>query len=106
MLQVNELLRSKLAHIFSLKLEIPVEFFVTITDVSASPDLRNATVYLSILPEKNQREGMAWIINNRKEVQRLLGKETRKMKNTPKMLFKLDEQESRSQEIYDLIDQK
>ena len=66
MLQVNELLRSKLAHIFSLKLEIPVEFFVTITDVSASPDLRNATVYLSILPEKNQREGMAWIINNRK----------------------------------------
>ncbi len=88
MLQVNELLRSRLAHIFSLKLEIPVEFFVTITDVTASPDLRNATVYLSILPEKNQREGMAWIINNRKEIQRLLGKENKKrMKNNTKNSF-------------------
>lgn len=105
MIQVNELLRDKLAHIFSIRLEIPVEFFVTVTRIVASNDLRNATVWLSILPNNKAREGMAWIVNHRKEAQRLLGKETRRMKNTPVLLFKHDDQEVRSHEIYDLIDE-
>ena len=104
MIQVNELLRDKLAHILSLKVEIPVDFFVTVARVSASNDMRNATVWLSILPENNARSGIAWLVNHRKQIQRFLGQEVRRMKNTPKLLFKLDEQEKRSQEIYDLID--
>ena len=104
MLQVNEVLRERLAHIFSIKLEIPVEFFVTIIRVNASPDLRNATVWISVLPKGKERDGMAWLINHRKEIQKILGVETKKMKNTPQLFFKLDMTGEKTQDIYDLMD--
>jgi len=104
MLQVNELLRDKLAHVFSQELEIPVDFFITITKVSASNDLRAAKVWLSVLPFDKARQGMAWVINHRKEVQRLLGKQTKKMKNTPILRFELDQSEQKSSEIYEIMD--
>lgn len=101
--KVNSLIHQKLGEVFSQVLEIPTEYFVTITRVQTSSDLRNATIYLSVLPFTNSEKALAFIIRNRNQVQKELGKRV-KIKYTPKLYFKLDDTEEKASKIEELID--
>ena len=102
--QVNGMLHQRLAEVFSQKVEVPFEFFITITKIDCSKDLKHARVFLSILPFDKSQKALGWIIKNRGEIQKQLSKLLKNFRNTPKLKYIIDETEEKSNEIYDLID--
>jgi len=55
MRRVDEAVRQVLADVIAEELKDPRVGFVTVTDVSTSPDLRSARVYVSVLGEEPAR---------------------------------------------------
>lgn len=104
MLQINEKIHHLLAELFSQGIEIPVEFFISVTKISCAPDLRSAKVFVSILPFDKSEEGLQWLIDNRKQIQGLFGKKAN-LKYTPMLKFVIDESEEGADEIFSLMDQ-
>ena len=79
--------------------------FITITRSEVSPDLRYATVYVSVLGEDNiKMETMRAIKENTSFVRKSLGK-VMNTKLTPEISFKIDKQIDRSININELIKQ-
>ena len=77
--------------------------FITITRSEVSPDLRYATVYVSVLGEDNVKmETMRAIKDNTAFVRKSLGK-VMNTKLTPEISFKIDKQVDRSIDISELI---
>ena len=54
-LQVNELLKEELGAILLRELEFPENTLVTLTRVDAAPNLQQAKIYISVMPEKQAR---------------------------------------------------
>ena len=102
--QINSLLQQKLAEVFSQRLEIPFEFFITISRIDCSKDLKHAKVYLSVLPFNKSKTAITWIIRNKGEVQKAFSKIVKNLKYTPNLKFFIDETEEKTNEIYDIID--
>lgn len=63
---------------------------ISVTGVSVSPDLRNATVNVSVLPETRQRATIQGLRHAAGHIQGLVGKEMRS-RSIPHLSFKLDE---------------
>ncbi|OGF33348.1 hypothetical protein A2223_01915 [Candidatus Falkowbacteria bacterium RIFOXYA2_FULL_35_8] len=103
MLQINVLLQRAIAEIITYDIELPQEYLVTVTRVKTGADLRAATAFLSILPMEHSREAMAYIIRNRKLIQKQLGDKVQ-LRFTPKVLFKVDVTEQKAAEINDILD--
>ena len=59
MRRVNESLRAVLAESLG-ELKDPRIGFVTVTGVDTTPDLRQATVYVSVLGSERKRERASW----------------------------------------------
>ena len=60
-LQINELIQKELGQIILREVEFPKNTLVTITRVETSPDLSQAKVYVSCLPD-NQGDRMLQIL--------------------------------------------
>jgi len=60
-LQVNELIQKELGQIILREIEFPKNTLVTITRVETSPDLSQAKVYVSCLPE-NRSDRMLQVL--------------------------------------------
>ena len=54
--RLEELLRKEVSNILRGKVSDPRIGFVTITDVKVSPDLENASVYVSVFGEEKKKE--------------------------------------------------
>lgn len=106
MRRVNEAVREVLSSKIAAGMRDPRIGFVTLTGVSTSPDLRNATVYVSVFGDEQQREDtLAGLEDSRKELQAALGRELR-MKNTPRIQFEHDESVDRGMRVTELIKQE
>lgn len=101
--QVSTFIQEELGSIFSKELELPLGCLVTISKVETSPDLKNAIVWLSILPINLAEQALKIIQRQKKDLQRILN--TRfQTKNTPQIQFKIDESEERAERITHLLD--
>ncbi|MFY9264699.1 MAG: 30S ribosome-binding factor RbfA [Solirubrobacterales bacterium] len=79
--------------------------FVTITGVETSPDLRHATVFVSVFGDEAQRrETLDGLADGRKAFQREIALHLR-MKNTPILKFVYDDTIDRSMRITKLINE-
>src|SRR5438105_15111098 len=89
MRRVNESVRAVVAEALG-DLQDPRIGLVTITGVSVSPDLREGTVYVSVLGnEKKRRASLAGLASAHGVVQARLAAELR-MKRTPHLTFEYD----------------
>jgi ribosome-binding factor A len=89
MRKINELLREVIAEAVT-ELKDPGLGFLTITGVDASPDLRNAFVYYSVLgTDEEVKETGAALGRAAPHIQSIAGSQIR-MKYTPRLTFKLD----------------
>lgn len=89
MRKVNELLKEVIADAVT-DLKDPGVGFLTITGVDASPDLRNAFVYYSVLgSDEEVRETGEALTRAAPHIQSVVGHQVR-MKYTPKLTFKID----------------
>ncbi|HUC34946.1 MAG TPA: 30S ribosome-binding factor RbfA [Gaiellaceae bacterium] len=101
---MNEALREVLSEgIGSLK--DPRIGFVTVTGVNTSPDLRQATVYVSVLGSAKKRDAtMAGLQSSHGVLQTLVNRELR-LKRTPQLTFEYDPTVERGVRLSRLIDE-
>ena len=87
--QVASELAQIIGEIFSRELEFPDGTLATITRVEVMPDLKYADVYISVLPFAESERVMGYLIRQRGQVQKAIGRHL-VMRNTPKIMFRLD----------------
>jgi ribosome-binding factor A len=104
MRRVNETVRAVLAEAV-LELKDPRIGFVTVTGVVTSPDLRTATVYVSVLGSERKRDlSLAGLAAAHGPLQARLASELR-LKRTPQLTFEYDPSVERGVRMTKLIDE-
>lgn len=104
MRKVNEVLREVLSEAV-LELKDPRIGFVTVTGVRTSSDLRQATVYVSVLGSERKRErSLAGLEAAHGVLQARIGKEVR-LKRTPTLTFEYDPTVEEGVRMSKLIDE-
>jgi ribosome-binding factor A len=104
MRRVNESLREVLSEGIA-KLKDPRIGFVTVTGVDASPDLRHATVYVSVLGSEKKRDAtIAGLQSSHGVLQSRVNRELR-LKRTPQLTFQYDPTVERGVRLSRLIDE-
>lgn len=105
-LQVGEEIRHALSEVFAREdfydPETHAELEVTISEVSVSPDLRNATVYVMPLAGKNQQRTMDLLARITPKLRALVARRIR-MRHMPEFYFKLDTLFERVSTIDDIL---
>jgi len=104
MRRVNESVRAVVADALG-DLQDPRIGLVTVTGVSVSPDLREATVYVSVLGnEKKRTATLAGLESAHAVVQARIGRELR-LKRTPHLTFEYDPSVEHGVRMTKLIDE-
>ena len=104
MRKVNELLREVLSESL-LDLKDPRIGFVTVTAVRTSPDLRQATVYVSVLGSERKRErSLEGLAAAHGVLQARIASEVR-LKRTPTLTFEYDSTVEEGVRMSKLIDE-
>lgn len=105
--RINSLLRREIAEsfykVFASEGEMNLAK-ITVTRVDAAPNLRNATVWVSILDEPPETQG-AWlrkIANKAKQFQALVNRDMT-LKYTPRLRFQLDGSLQKGDRVLDLL---
>jgi ribosome-binding factor A len=105
MRRVNEALRETLSARIAGSLKDPRVGFVTVTAVDTSPDLRHASVYVSVLGSAQEREDtLAGLDSARGYLQAAIASELR-MKRTPTLRFRHDDSVDRGFRIAKLLEE-
>jgi ribosome-binding factor A len=104
MRRVNEALREVLSEA-TPDLKDPRIGFLTVTGVRASPDLRHATVYVSVLgSERKRAETLAGLESSRAVLQSRVNRELH-LKRTPQLTFEYDRTPEEGVRLSRLIDE-
>ncbi|MCJ8006308.1 30S ribosome-binding factor RbfA [Lederbergia wuyishanensis] len=89
--RVGEQMKKELGEIISRKIKDPRVGFVTITDVHVTGDLQQATVYISVLGDEEQKENTLKGLDKAKGfIRSEIGQRIR-LRKTPEISFEFDE---------------
>jgi ribosome-binding factor A len=102
-LKINGLIREQLGQIINVAVEFPPQTILTITRVVTSADLRQANIYVSILPAENEHKAMKILIKEAFNLQRALNEKI-VLRSIPKLRFRIDREEQKAAEIDRLLD--
>jgi ribosome-binding factor A len=103
LLRVNELLKRELSTIISREINFE-HILVTVNHVDATPDLKQAHVYISVLKKADRAAAMAKLEENRVMLQTALAKSVI-LKYTPHLLFHLDDSIERGARVFEILRQ-
>ncbi len=105
MLRVNELIKRELGDIFERQICPELDCLVTITGVNTSPDLHNATIYVSVYgaDAESPKKVLRLLANRRVELQRALSAHV-VLKYTPVLRFVLDDQLEKADRMFKILD--
>lgn len=107
--RVNELLQREIAGaLYSLQFSPPLDLArVTVAGVSTAPDLRSASVRISVLPNPDGTSDLQEVVRQlrgrRKDFQSVIGRHV-VMKYTPHLNFEADEGQAHADRIYQILD--
>ncbi|MGB1125443.1 MAG: 30S ribosome-binding factor RbfA [Phycisphaeraceae bacterium] len=103
--QVESTLRKALAQVLQRSISDPrIRGMVSITDVDVSPDMKQAKICVSVLPEEYAKRTIAGL----KAANRHIQSEVKKLvalRVVPHLKFELDDSLKQAEEIYEAIDQ-
>ena len=104
--RVAEAIREEVATFLSEGAKDPrIRGFVTVTAVDMTRDLRQATVFVSIMgSDEEKRETVAGLASVAGHLRSMLGKSLR-LRNAPEIIFKVDESVARASRIEQLLAQ-
>lgn len=98
-------MKKELSDIISRKLKDPRIGFVTVTDVEVTGDLQQATVYITVLGDEEEKENTLIGLNKAKGfIRSEIGHRIR-LRKTPEIYFKFDESIEYGNRIEALINQ-
>lgn len=102
--RVGDLIKEEIADIIMNKLRDPRLGFITVTGTKVSDDLRNATVYVSVLEEAKRDETLKILNSSASFIRSELVRRVR-MKFVPALSFRIDESIEYSLKIEKLLDE-
>jgi len=102
--RVGDLIREEIADIILNKIKHKTLGFVTVTGAKVSDDLRNATVYLSVLKDEDMDKTVRKLNESSAFIRGELGRRL-KMKFVPTLYFKIDESIRYGMKIDRLLDE-
>jgi len=89
--RVGEQMKKELGEIIGRKIKDPRIGFVTVTDVQVTGDLQQATVYISVLGDEEQRENtLKGLAKAKGFIRSEIGNRIR-LRKTPEIVFEFDE---------------
>ena len=101
--RVGEQMKKELGDIIGRKIKDPRIGFVTVTDVEVTGDLQQATVYITVLGDEEQRENTLRGLSKAKGfIRSEIGQRIR-LRKTPELLFEFDESINTGNRIESLI---
>jgi ribosome-binding factor A len=101
--RVGDLIRAEVADIIMNKIKHKSLGFVTVTDAKISDDLRNATVYLSVLNAEDKKKTVRKLNESASFIKGELGRRL-KMRYVPQLTFVIDEAVEYGRKIDKLLD--
>jgi ribosome-binding factor A len=103
MRRVNAAVRQVIADAISEELKDPRAGFITVTDVTTSPDLRSARVYVSVLGDDAARAAsLEALTHAHGYLQGRIAAEL-KLRRTPTLEFRYDDTTDRALRVEDLL---
>lgn len=90
--QVNQLIKEELSQIILREVELPSGILLTLTQVETSVDLRQAKVFISVIPENKREKVLEEVNRNIYDLQQKLNKRLN-MRPVPKIRF-IEEKET------------
>lgn len=96
--QVAELIKKEINEIMIKDFEPPMGTLISISDVTVAPDMKNATAYLSILPENKTGTALEVMRKFTGHIQRKINTKL-KMKIIPRIHWEVDERAKKYQAI-------
>jgi ribosome-binding factor A len=96
--QIAELLRSEINNIMIKDFEPPQGCLISVTEVTVAPDLKNATAYLSIIPDNKLGTGLNIMRKFGGHIQRMLNQKL-VIRTVPKINWALDERDLKYKKI-------
>ena len=103
--QVESLLKRTVATVLQRGLADPrIRGLISVTKVDTSPDLRHATVYVSILPEEHESITMHGLKDATMHVQQLVKKAVA-LRAVPHLRFRLDQDLKKQADVFAAIDE-
>lgn len=103
--QVAELLLQEINKVLVRDFEAPIGTFVSVSVTTVSPDLKNATAYLSIMPSNKIGTVLEAVKKFTPHVQRIVNK-TLKMRFVPHINWAIDERDLKYAVIDEALDTK
>jgi ribosome-binding factor A len=100
--QVAELLRSNINQIIVKDFEAPKGTLISVSEVTVSPDLKNATCLVSVIPNNKIGSALEAIKKFAGHAQRELSKRMA-IRATPRIKFALDERDLKYKAIDDAL---
>lgn len=103
--RVRELLKRAIGEAIRQELPVSEAGLVTVNDVDVAGDLKTATVFVSILGNKDQQKrGAAVLEQHRLRIQDMMARSV-VLKYTPKLRFVLDDSVVRGNRVLEIIEQ-
>lgn len=101
--KVNELIKRELGKIILKEIEFPRDTLITITNVDTSPDLREAKILISAIPENQTPQSIRLLRRNIYDLQKKLDKRLR-MRPVPRIEFFKETKLEEAQKIEEILD--
>jgi ribosome-binding factor A len=103
--RVRELLKRQIGEVIRREIPVGEAGLINVNDVIVSGDLQQATVFLGILGNADQKKTAAnRLQENRKRIQGLVGKSV-VLKYTPQLRFVVDDSIERGNRVLQIIDE-
>ena len=104
--RVNELLRREISEFIERNLAHELKCLATVNTVKVAPDMHDAQVYISFFggTPNLHKNAMRKVMRNRGKIQAQINKNM-KIRNTPKLDFRLDDSIEKGDKIIRLIEE-
>jgi ribosome-binding factor A len=96
--KINQLLKQHLSEIINKELTVKNGVFISIPKAECGKDLRQAKIFLSVYPDKENNYALKTLQKEAYKIQGLLNKKL-KMKPLPKISFVIDNKQEEIEEI-------
>jgi len=101
--QFGENVLHALSELIRIEVELPLDIFVSITEVDVSPDLKNANVYITVFPSNKQGTALDILRKNGAMLRSKLAKKNQ-AKVTPFLNFEIDSVEVAATKVDEILD--
>lgn len=102
--QVNHLIQKELSKIILKELDLPKDVLVTVTRVETTPNLTQASVFLSVLPEGQTEKTLSSLNRQIYNLQQIFNKRV-KMRPTPRLIFANEERTKEAGRIEEILEE-